>query len=219
MPEPSSHKTIDTSSWKRNRHFQVFGASDYPYIGITTTIDVGKLLAACRDTRTRFFNAFLYAVARAANSVENFRYRLHDGEIRLYDRVDPSFNVLDERDDLFYFAYTTYTRDFRQYNARIEDAKQTALASRTMGNDHGNLHLVYISCLPWFTFTDIIQPLGLSTNDSIPRMIWGKFTEENGKTTIPFSVTGHHGLVDGIHIAKLLDAISALTENPAFLDR
>lgn len=151
------------------------------------------------------------------NDLENFRYRARDGEVLLYDRVDPSFNVLDEDEELFYFAHTEYTPNFRVFDAGVEAAKKTALSERSLDNDCGDLGLVYVSCLPCFGFTDIIRPMGLSANDSIPRLVWGKYHEEGGRTVMPFSITGNHGLFDGIHIAMLLDAISSLAEDPAFL--
>ena len=211
------YRQVDLSTWKRREHYEVFGHGEYPYIGLTTSVDITRLLAACAEKDRKFFNAFLYVVTRAMNGIENFRYRIYEDEVVLLDGVDPSFNVMDKEKELFYFAYAAYDPDFATFDARVEEAKATALAKGRLADGNNRLDVAYISCLPWFGFSDIIQPLGLSANDSIPRLVWGKY-EDNGKiVTMPFSLTGHHGLFDGFHINKLLEAMKKLLEKPDFL--
>ena len=216
MQLANPYKAIDYESWKRRGHFEVFGSGDYPYIGLTTDVEVTRLVKACRARRRRFFNAFLYVVMRAMNAVENFRYRIFDDKVVLCDRIDPSFNVLDEEHELFYFAYADYNPDFARFYADVETAKANALATRNLSGNR--LDVAYVSCLPWFNFSDIIQPMGLTASDTIPRVIWGKFGEgEDRRTVMSFSITGHHGLFDGLHIARLLDGMTALAADPSFL--
>lgn len=216
MQLKNSYYPIDFATWKRRGHFEVFGRGDYPYIGLTTDVEVTNLVAACRAGRHRFFNAFLYIAMRAMNAVENFRYRVFEDRVVLCDRIDPSFNVLDEESELFYFAYADYSPDFARFDADVEAAKANALATRNLSGNR--LDVVYISCLPWFDFSDVIQPMGLTAGDTIPRVIWGKFAEEGEKIAMSFSITGHHGLFDGLHIAKLLDGMTSLAAEPAFLE-
>lgn len=211
------YRQIDQEQWKRRDHFQVFGRGEYPYIGLTTPVDVTSLVAACRERKIRFFNAFLYATTRAANAVDNFRYRIYEDQIVLLDAADPSFNVMDKEHELFYFAYAAYDRKFRRFNDNAEQAKKAALDAHCLSGNR--VDVFYMSCLPWFGFSDIVQPLGLSANDSIPRFAWGKFEDDGKKISMPFSVTGHHGLFDGLHISKLLDIMKLLLDDPEkFLD-
>ncbi|MCC8189392.1 MAG: hypothetical protein LIP77_01980 [Planctomycetes bacterium] len=210
------YRLVNYATWPRRGHFEVFGQGEYPYIGITTTVDVTALMAGCRERDVRFFNAFLYTVTRALNSVENFRLRVFEDRIVLCDQIDPTFNVFDQQTDLFYFAYAEFSRDFMAFNAEVERAKEAAIANRSLASNW--LDVVYISCLPWFGYSDIIQPMGLTANDTIPRIIWGKYeTRESGATTVPFSIAGHHGLFDGVHISRLLEAMTALLARPEFL--
>ncbi|MCD8351432.1 MAG: hypothetical protein LUC93_12565 [Planctomycetaceae bacterium] len=206
------YRRIELSTWKRRGHFEVFGRGDYPYDGVTTTVDVSRLLEVCRDKGIRGFNAFLYVVTRAMNGVENFRYRMYEDEVILCDQTDPSFNVMDEPSELFYFAYAEYTPDFPRFDKDVEAAKAVAIENKHLGSNR--LDVFYVSCLPWFGFSDIIQPMGLSANDSIPRIVWGRYKEEAGRMVMPFSVTSHHGFVDGLHIARLLEKIEELLERP-----
>ncbi len=206
------YRRIELSTWKRREHFEVFGRGDYPYDGVTTTVDVTSLLAFCRDNGIRFFNAFLYVVTRAMNGVENFRYRVYEDQIILCDQTDPSFNILDDESELFYFAYADYTPDFPRFDTDVEEAKAVAVETRNLGSNR--LDVFYVSCLPWFGFSDIIQPMGLSANDSIPRLVWGRYQAEGERVVMPFSVTSHHGFVDGLHIARLLEKMEELLTGP-----
>ena len=42
----------------------------------------------------------------------------------------------------------------------------------------------------------------VSRDDSNPRFSWGKFTEENGRVTLPVSLFINHALADGWHVTR-----------------
>jgi len=76
-------------------------------------------------------------------------------------------------------------------------------------NDYFNLKelagrddLIYITCIPWISFTHLSHTISLNKNDSVPRISWGKYFMENNKVLLPFSVQVNHALVDGIHIGR-----------------
>ncbi len=80
-------------------------------------------------------------------------------------------------------------------------------------NDHVRRDdLIYITCLPWISFTHISHTISLNKDDSVPRISWGKYFTENNKVLLPFSVQVNHALVDGVHIGqyffKLQDLIN-----------
>ncbi|SDE00857.1 hypothetical protein SPACI_055780 [Sporomusa acidovorans DSM 3132] len=52
--------------------------------------------------RNWFFTmAFIYAVTKCANEIEEFRYRFLDGAVVLYESIDTSFTYMEkETDDL-----------------------------------------------------------------------------------------------------------------------
>jgi chloramphenicol O-acetyltransferase type B len=45
--------------------------------------------------------AFIFAVTKYANEIEEFRYRFLDGEVVLYESIDTSFTDLDKETELF----------------------------------------------------------------------------------------------------------------------
>ncbi len=198
-------RAIELSTWKRFRHYALFAERDYPFLAFATELDISAWDAARRKSGRKFFPAFLQSVMLALNSIENFRYRIHNGQVILCEKTDPAFVVFDPRDELYYFATAETNADPDFFDRDVEAAKQQALAARCL--DGGRLDVAYISCVPWFSFTDAMHPMRLKTADSIPRVIWGQCRRSGERASISFSVTGHHGLFDGLHLAKLFAAI------------
>lgn len=205
MKTRSPSREIDLSTWNRARHYALYAESDYPLVGFTTELDITRWDGERRRSGRKFFPAFLQHVILAMNAIENFRYRIDDGKVYLCDRTDPSFVVIDRGEDLFYFAVGQALADPAAFDRLVAEAKAEALARRFLGGEY--LDVVYFSCLPWFSFSDMIQPFRLKPADSVPRVVWGRLRHRDGTVSIPFSITGHHGLFDGVHVARLLELI------------
>ena len=174
-------------------------------MGATTELDISEWDAARRRLGRKFFPAFLHSVMLAMNAIENFRYRIDEGKVFLYEKVDPAFVVFDAEEELFYFALMEMTNHAEEFDRKVEEAKRLALAERNLRNDRPDV--IYLTSTPWFGFTGTTQPMGLTRPDSIPRVIWGKVKRDGDAVSVPLSITGHHGLVDGFHVGKLLEMI------------
>jgi chloramphenicol O-acetyltransferase type A len=48
----------------------------------------------------------------------------------------------------------------------------------------------------------------------VPKIAFGKFTEEQGRTWLPFSVEVHHALVDGVHVGHYLNRLEEALQKP-----
>ena len=71
----------------------------------------------------------------------------------------------------------------------------------TTNHDDDINELIFISTLPWFSYTALINPVPIPA-DSNPRITWGRYFEQDSKTLIPVSVLCNHALVDGLHISR-----------------
>lgn len=210
------YSRIDFENWKRKDTFILFGSGEYPFVGLTTMVDVSGLAHACKEAKRSFFNAFVFVIMTCANRINNFRYRIYEDEVILCDQVDPLFNIMDNDADTFSFAIAPLRDNFHDFDCEMEQAKARALEQP--GLSHNRLDTISVSCLPWFTVTDMIQPLGLSANGTIPRCVWGKMEENGLRTSVPFSLTAHHGLLDGKHISQLLTAMATMMEDASFVE-
>ena len=50
--------------------------------------------------------------------------------------------------------------------------------------------------------------------NTIPRIAWGKYFEENGKIKLPLSVQVNHSMADGVHVGRYFNAIQEILDNP-----
>jgi chloramphenicol O-acetyltransferase len=146
--------------------------------------------------------------------VENFRYRIVDGEVIRIDRLVPSFTVMNQHGDLN-FAQFDWTDDVREFvarglAAREEVSNMTALnvKYRTMSPRDAK-DQVFVTCMPWLDFTSIQHPMASIANPDIPSLAWGRFRDGPDGLQLPFSVQAHHGFVDGWHIHLLGRQVAA----------
>ena len=64
--------------------------------------------------------------------------------------------------------------------------------------------LFFVSCVPWLSYTALTQPTPTPA-DSNPRITWGRWHRQEGRTLLPMTLLANHALVDGIHIARFYE--------------
>jgi chloramphenicol O-acetyltransferase type A len=199
---------IDLDQWKRKEHFNFFYRMDYPQFNICMDIDVSNLLDYSKKNEISFYYSMIHAVTHVINDIEDFRYRIRDGKVVLHDLIHPSFTEMDaSKNDLFRLITPDFNKDINEF---IAHAKECSLhqkdyfgIERLAGRDD----LIYITCIPWISFTHISHTISFNKNDSVPRISWGKYFHRNGRTMLPFSVQVHHALLDGFHVGKYVNQL------------
>jgi len=73
---------------------------------------------------------------------------------------------------------------------------------------------IYITSIPWVSFKSISHPINIKPVDSVPRLSWGKYYEQNETLKLPFSVQVHHGLMDGKHVGLYFKKLQEYLDNP-----
>lgn len=197
---------IDMDSYKRRAHFDYFRGLAYPYVGMTVNVDITDWLAKNEQSGRRFFLPFLYAAAKAANAVPELRQRIEGDRIIEFDSCPVSY-TLALPGDTYCFCRLDCNLPFSDFLVQAEANRQAAMQSRPL-DDEDDLSLLYISCLPWVSYTALVQPVPQPA-DSNPRITWGKYFEQGGRRLIPVSLLGHHALVDGLHAARFYEQLDA----------
>jgi len=87
----------------------------------------------------------------------------------------------------------------------------------TLEDEPGRDDLLFMTALPWVSFTSFTHPMRLHPADSIPRFAWGKFFQEGQRLKIPLSVQGHHAVMDGIHMAKFYARVEDWLQDPGYM--
>ena len=70
--------------------------------------------------------------------------------------------------------------------------------------------LIFISSVPWFVTTSVLQEQPTDPDDSFPRVLWDRIHEENGRKLVNFTAQLNHRLLDGSHVRDLLQRMSEL---------
>jgi chloramphenicol O-acetyltransferase type A len=205
-----THRKIDLAHWNRRRHFEFFRSYDEPYFGVCVEVDCTTAYRQAKEMNTSFFLYYLHKSITAANSVENFRYRIAaDGGVNVFDRVDAS-STIDRPDGTFGFSYIPFHPDYPAFEriakeeiARVRQSEELLAAGQSDC-------VIHYSSLPWMRFTSFSHARHFSERDSSPKIAFGKLTSEGDRRLMPASLHVHHALVDGRHVGAYYDAFQEL---------
>lgn len=201
-------KIIDIATWNRKEHFEHFSAFDDPFFGVTVHVDCTHSYQEAKAKDVSFSLLILHRIITAANKVEEFRYRIEGDRIVCYDSLIPEATV-GRADHTFSFATFEYDSDeqtfIRKAKAEMERLQQTTGLNKG-GTFHSNA--IHYSAVPWLTFTDMKHPTNMRSGDSVPKISTGKYFRQGEKLMLPISVTCHHGLMDGYHVARFIEILN-----------
>ncbi|TCJ13336.1 chloramphenicol acetyltransferase [Flaviaesturariibacter flavus] len=196
-------KQIDLESWNRKEHFDFFSSLKSPFFGITAEVDCTNAYAWCRAEGHSFFATYLHRSMVAVNDVPAFRLRLFDGAVYETDTIHAG-TTIGREDGTFAFSMITYSPRFSEFlesmQQEIAEVKNSTGLRRHVEN--GRKDFIRHSTVPWLSFTAILHPTNLDQQESIPKITFGKFREQDGRKWMPVSVEAHHGLMDGLHIGQ-----------------
>ena len=209
-------RRINLETWPRREHFRVFSAWDYPHFNMCANVDLTAFYPDVKQRGISFSVATVYVLARAANAIPEFRYRIRAGEVVEHEVVHPSTTIL-TNEDLFSFCTFKYTTDFRLFAARAAEQMAYVQEHPTLKIVPGRDDLLYMTAIPWVSFTSFMHPLDLHAVDSVPRFAWGKFFEDGESLKMPSSVQGHHALMDGIHMGRFYAEVQDYFCHPDFV--
>lgn len=206
-------KKIDVSQWDRFETYQYFMKLDHPRYLMTFDLDVTKFYHMTKKNHQSFYLSFIHFIMTILNKYDSFKYRMIDDEVIYYDKIHPSFTDLIEGTDRFKFITINYEVDCASF---ITHAKEKSLRQ---GNQFVDLEqeerqdLVYITTFPWASFTQVTHAGNDDPKDAIPRLVWGKFRDVDGKLWMPFSIEVHHAFVDGYHLGLFIQEVMKNLEN------
>lgn len=205
-------KYIDLETYPRRSHYEFFKSYAYPYMGMSANVDVTNLVNAAKRLGGSTFLACLWAASTAANAVPEMRQRIADGGIVEYDHCDVGHTVA-LPDGTFCNCHTDCRRslpEFLEYGRAQQEEAKRHHGFVQPGTDERNL--IFISCVPWVQFTSVLQPTPIPA-DSNPRIVFGKFFEEDGKIKMPLAIQCNHALVDGRHVGLFYQEFEKLVQN------
>lgn len=195
-------KIYKIEEFKNKEVLKFYRNLDIPQYNVCYNVDVTNLLKYVKTKKISFYYAMIYYSLLAMNRIDEFKYRINGDHVIYHDVIGPSFTELIPNTENFKIV----TIDF--INGLEEFIKYATESSNKQGDKFIDESkevrddLVYISCLPWISFTGLSHAISIVKDDAIPRLTWGKYFESNGKILIPLSVQVHHGFVNGLVLGK-----------------
>lgn len=207
-------KKIDIATWKRKEHFEFYSKFDEPFFGIVTEIDCTAAYKAAKEKNVSFYADYLHKSLVAVNETEEFRYRIVGDDVILYDSIHAA-PTIGREDGSFGFGFILYDRDFEVFSKSLAEESEKVMKLSGLGINENSYRydVLHYSAVPWFRFTGLTHARSFKNPDGVPKISFGKASVANGKMTMPISVNGHHGLMDGKHVAEYLDLFRSLMNN------
>ena len=201
-------RTIDMETWPRRGMYEYFSGVSNPFYSVTVQLNVTALAAWAKREGLSFYYALVYLCTEAVNRTEAFRYDIRDGQVVLLDRREPSFTDLKPGAELFHIVTMAAGEDIRAFcreARRISRAQEIFLDTAAEAGP-----LIYFSCLPWVELTALTNERDFDRDDTVPRIAWGRYVEQNGRLKLGLSLEVNHRFIDGLHIGQFVRALEGL---------
>ena len=207
---------IEMSSWPRAQMFYYFTQMAPTGYTVNVTVDVTAMRAALKEAGKKFFPAYLYLVTRTLNAQPEFKMAYLEDRLGYWDTLTPLYAAFHEDDKTISFLWTPCDDDFSVFHENYVNDQ------RLYGSSHGVLakpgtpppSCYTVSCVPWISFNSFsLQGVDLRKY-FFPSVEAGKFAEQDGRITMPLSLTLHHGTTDGYHVHLFLEELQQLINQP-----
>ena len=207
-------KEISYQEWERRETYAFFSGYSNPFYMVTFRQDVTRLHQYTKAHGLSFYEGMIWACTEAVNRVRAFRYAMHHGTPVLLDGRSPSFTDLKKDSEQFYIVTMEHLPDIDAFcceASRLSQQQESFIDPEKESPD-----LIYYSCLPWLDLTALTHDRDFSApealDDSIPRITWGRYSEENGRKTLGVSIEVNHRFIDGVHIGRFAEHLSQIMD-------
>ena len=203
-------RIVDRAAWSRRELFDFFSPMSQPFFSVTFRQDVTRLYAFTKESGLSFYYSLVYLCTQAVNQVEAFRYALRGEDLVLFDRRLPSFTDLKPGAEQFHIVTLPCEGTIRDFCAA---AKAKSAAQNTFLDQEDSLDLIYFTCLPWVELTALTNERDFDPGDAVPRIAWGRYAREGERKVLHISLELNHRFVDGLHVGRFHEGLSALMED------
>lgn len=205
---------LDIENSLRKKTYDWFKSFKNPTYGINVIMDVTKLVNYSKITNTSFFINMLYIVVNGLNSVPEMRMRFVNNKPVIFDDINPAITVM-TTNDVFENVRFENKKNYKDFyllaKKHIDEAKQETKLTESSYNLANTWNEYYITCIPWLNFSGVNQPMTEELHSqTVPRICWGRYTNNNSKYELTLNITVSHIFVDGLHISQAFNKIQEL---------
>lgn len=208
-------KIVQMENWERREHFEFYSKCSTPHYCIAFNIEVSKLLAFTRANHISFYYSLIYLCTKAMNSVDEFLLEIQEGVLMKADRRIACFTDLRKGETVFHMVTLPCEGDIVEFaqKARIESENNPQPVYALEGS--GEPQIIF-SCVPWVDMTVCTNERDYNDpnlkDDTTPILVWGKYTEQDGKYKINMTLDVNHRLIDGYYVGEFVKKLEELID-------
>lgn len=192
-------KIIDISNWNRKTHYEHFCGLKDPYFGLTIPFNVTEAYKFSKENNVSFFAKYLHDCMKAINAIENFKYRIVDGNVVEYETIHASATLM-RSDNLYGFSFIDFSEDLHVFIENIEAEKKRIQNSKDLYPPKNSLDCIHCSAMPWLNFTGHKEPVS-GVLESVPKIGFSKVVKNRSELSMNVAISVNHALVDGYHVS------------------
>lgn len=196
-----NYEVIDYDQWPRKGTFEYFKHFEKPpYITISIDFDITNFKKVIKEKGWSFTYAFDYLAAKALQEIPDFRVRvLRSGELRSYEILVSTIQVLDPKDKQVKNIILPIEGTIEEFVQKAHKQQTEIFENESSLNIYRKANMIQFSSLPWIPYTATSQDFPVSINGT-PFIIFGKYSESNGKILLPVTIMADHRFIDGYHV-------------------
>lgn len=204
-------KIIDVNTWERKEYFNFFSKYDDPFHGLVSEIDCTIAYQKAKTKSKSFFIYYLHKAIVAINKIEALKYRIVDGEVVLFEEIHAAATIGRE-DGTFSFSFADFDKDYTNFEATLKEVIEQVQKTKGLGITVSayRTDVIHFSSIPWSKFTSLTHARDFKSEDTVPKITFGKMFLREGKQLLPIAINVHHGFADGIHISQFLELYQQL---------
>lgn len=212
-------KSITFNDPHRKKHFEFFRRMDQPHFNLVANVDISAFLTVVKENQLPFTPYIVFVLSKVANDIPAFRWRIRGEEVVEHPSVQPSFTVPTEASEVFSFCTVDYHPEVSVFIKRTLATMERMKTDPDFEDEPGRDDYLFMSAIPWVSFTGLSHAMHYSPADSVPRISWGKYFKQDGRMLMPLAVQAHHAVVDGSDMGRYFQAIQELLDNSTSLVR
>ena len=202
-----SYQNINIDQWKRKEHFHAYRNAVKCGFSLTFKLDISKVIPFIKEQGYKFYPVMIYLLSKAANKHPEFRMAMKEGELIVWDRVDPIYTVLHRETETFSALSSRYTEELTKFvKAYDQTAEQHQNDYRFFPEKAPENHF-NISAIPWINFDSFNLNIADFTDYFAPSFTMGKYQKDGNNILMPMAIQVHHAVCDGFHVAKFIETL------------
>jgi chloramphenicol O-acetyltransferase type A len=141
---------------------------------------------------------------KAANEIEEFRYRIEGNKAYCYDSVGAGPTIFRE-DETYGCGYMPYNENIAEFMKQATAEVKRVKAERGLKFPYAGEDNIHYSTIPWADFTAINHARRLDVGRSIP-----KITRNGNNMWMPVDIHANHAVMDGYHVGQFIKRFQEL---------